>query len=377
MTPVSIGLTLLGLIALFWPIATVLCKRNVLNAQWLMMLAMFMLSLTFILLGCLFNTFLQREYLLLMLFLDVIIVTPPVIHIALTVLTHRQASLSVRAFFLPSLICIALMIASSIIGGADMYRLWAARGLQGLSGAFFPNSWRYNLIVAANFYLFWTVFTFETLFILISGIRQAFHLKRINSEYYSAERYHNLNLRGIYIAANLGLLIFILSQFTKPFEPDNTLFFYLLYVLPLAIILLYIGRSVYRINNGAERIPRHSRSRRDPVAIARQIEQYVEKEKAYLNPDLSVFLLAEHLHTSEDDIIDAIHFSQGIPFADYIDALRVQHTISILLAQHPDIKNPDTLSQLAHSSGFLSSDALEKAWQRVTHAPLSQSHFIE
>lgn len=377
MTPVSIGLNILGLVTLFWPLATLLFKRRVLNAQWLMMLAMSMLAFTFFLLGGLFSTFLMGEYILMILFFVIILVTPPVIHIALTVLTQPQARpLSIRAFFLPSIICIALMILSVIIGGADMYRLWAARGLEGLTWMFFPNSWRYNLIVFVNFYLFWGVFIFEALFILITSIRQFVHFKRINAEYYTSDRFQNLNLKGIYIAANMGILILSMGQFTRVFEPRYIFWFYFTYCLPLAILLFYIGRSVYMINNGAERLPTRSRSRKDSSYLIRQLEEYVEKEQAFLNPDLSVFMLAEHLHTSEDDVIDTIYRYHGIPFGDYIDALRVQHAVSLMLAEHPDIENPDTLAHLAHRSGFLTVDALEDAWYRNFRAPISQSHIL-
>ena len=212
MTPVSTGLTILGLIALFWPLATVFVKRNVLNAQWLMMLALTMLALTFILLGCLFNTFLMGEYLLLMLFLVIILVTPPVIHVALSVLTQRHPSpISLRVLLLPSLICIVLIIASVIICGADMYRLWTFRGSQGETWAFLPGNWRYNLIVGINCYLFWTVFSFEFFYIFITGIRRLIHFRRLNSEYYTSERFYKLNLRGIYNAANIGVFVMVLS----------------------------------------------------------------------------------------------------------------------------------------------------------------------
>lgn len=377
MTPVSIGLNILGLVTLFWPLATLLFKRRVLNAQWLMMLAMSMLAFTFFLLGALFSTFLMGEYILMILFFVIILVTPPVIHIALTVLTQPQARpLSIRAFFLPSIICIALMILSVIIGGADMYLLWAARGLEGLTWMFFPNSWRYNLIVFVNFYLFWGVFIFEALFILITSIRQFVHFKRINAEYYTSDRFQNLNLKGIYIAANMGILILSTGQFTRVFEPRYIFWFYFTYCLPLAILLFYIGRSVYMINNGAEQLPTRSRSRKDSSYLIRQLEEYVEKEQAFLNPDLSVFMLAEHLHTSEDDVIDTIYRYHGIPFGDYIDALRVQHAVSIIVAEHADVDDPDTLVRLAHRSGFLTVEALQDAWNRNFHIPINQSSLI-
>ena len=381
MTPASITLTLLGLVALFWPLATLLCKRHVLNAQWLMMLAMSMLALSFILQGCLFNRFLKNEYVLLIFYLDVIILTPPVIHAALTVLTHRQASMrSVRGFFLLSLLCIGLMILSVVIGGADKYRLWASRGLEGMTGVFFPNSWRYNLIVFANFYLFWTLFLVEVVYIFITGIKHFKHFKRINAEYYTSDRFNQVNLKGIYIAVNAGMVIMFISMFARPFDENHSLMFHMIYCVPLAAIVFYVGRSIYMINNGAERMRGQgllrTRSRRDPSLLVRQLDEYVEKEQTFLNPDLSVFMLAEHLHTSEDDIIDTIHRYHGTSFGDYIDALRVQHAISLMLAEHPDIENPDTLAHLAHRSGFLTVDALEDAWDRNFHAPISQSHIF-
>lgn len=378
MTPISLGLILVGLSAFFWPLATLLFKRYVLDAQWLMMLALTMMGTTFILLGCLFNNFLKGEYLIQMLFFDVILLTPPVIHIALTVLTKPKATLhSVRLFFMLPLLCIALMILSVAIGGHDMYLLWASRGLEGMSGSFFPGSWRYNLIVVVNFYLFWTVFFFQFLFVFIVGIRQYLRFKRINAEYYTSDRFYNINLKRIFFAANLGMLIMFISMFTQPFVEAHTLFFYLTYCLPLAVIAFYLGRSIYMINNSAERIPIRVPGRRDTAALARQLVEYIEKQQAFLNPDLSVFMLAGHLHTSEDDIIDAIHYIHGTSFADYIDALRVQHAVTIILAEHPDKNKPDTFEHIAHRSGYLTVEAFEDAWESVMHTSFRRSSIFD
>jgi len=377
MTPLSIGLTFLGVVAIFWPLATLLVKRHVLKAQWLMMMAMSMLAFTFFLLGSLFNIFLMGEYRLLILFFVVTLLTPPVIHIALAVLTQPQASFhSVRVLLFPSILCIVLMIVSVFIGGADQYRFWTASGLEDSSWRFLPGNWTYNFIVVVNFYLFWSVFVFESLFILVTSIRQFIRFKRINSEFYTSDRFQNLNLKGIYIATNLGLAFLFLGQFTDIFNPGNERWFLFAYCLPLTLLLFYIGRSVYRINIGAERLPVRSRSRRDPAFLVRQLDEYVEKEHAFLNPDLSVFMLAEHLHTTEDDIIDTIHRYHGIPFGEYIDALRVQHAVSLMVAEHPDIENPDALARLAHRSGFLTVDALEDAWDRNFHAPITKSQIL-
>ena len=378
MTPVSTGLTILGLIALFWPLTTLLFKRNVLNAQWLMMLAMSMLALTFILLGCLFNTFLMGEILILMLFLDIIILTPPILHIALSVLTTPNSELhspKFRLLLLPSLLCIALMIVSSFIGGADTFRLWTLRGAQGLSWSFLPGNWRYNLIVFANSYLFWAVFGFEFLFILVNSIRQFFRFRRISAEYYSSDLFRNLNLKGFYLAANLGFLIMALSQIFNPFAPGRSLQFYFLYCAPLALILFYIGRSVYMISDSAERLPQSSRPRssRKNTSLARQIEDFVETQQAFLNFDLSVFLLADHFAVSQDEIVDAVHQLHGASFGDYIDSLRVAHAVRLLTLSHKkNDDDPSSLLQLAHQCGYLDSEALKKAFKKQMGSDIAE-----
>lgn len=371
MTPISFGLTLLGLVTLFWPFATLFFKRQVLDAQWLIMLALTLVALTFFLLGSFFNTFLSGEYLIQLLFFVIILVTPPVIYFALSVLTRPQPSVrSIRLFLLPSLFTVALMVFSVSIDGADSYRLWLSRAAEGAPGAFTSDGWCYNLVVFVNFYLFWTVFAFECIFIIFNGVRQFFHFKRINSEYYTSDRFHSLHLKGIYIAANAGLFVVLVSQITNPFDAQHLHLFVLTYALPLGIITFYIGRTAYRLNNSAESMPVRSLARRDSAALARQVVDYVEKQQAYLNPDLSVFLLAEQLHISEDAVIDAIHHSQGIPFADYIDSLRIEHAFALI----PDdtVATDEQISCIAHQCGFLSSDAFLQAYRKVTHHPFGK-----
>ena len=372
MTTISISLTFLGLVALFWPLATLLFKRQVLDAQWLMMLAMSMLGMSFILLGCLFNTFLKDDYLLLMLYLIDLILTPPVIHIARRVLTHERQSLSSRAIFIPSLLYVVVMIFSVVVAGVDVYQLWASRGLEGLTGVFYPNSWRYNLIVAVHFYLFWTLFTVEVLFIFINSIRQFVHLKRVNSEYYTSDRFHNINLKGIFWAVNIGTIILFASFFTNPFAEDHTVAFHMIFIVPLSVIILYIGRNIFMINNGAERLHSNISKRKNPALQGRLLEDFVEKEKAFLNPDISVFLLAEHLHTSEDDIIDLIHRRQGTSFGGYIDNLRIEYATHLIVnGRQLSLNDADDMNRFAHECGYLSVVDLQRSFQSVMQTSLA------
>ena len=376
MTPVSISLTILGLITFFWPLVTVLFKRNVLNAQWLMMLAISLMAFTFVLLGSMFNKFLMGEYIIFILFLVTIIITPPIVHAALAVLTQPNPSYRpIRMLFLPSIFCIAIIILSAIVAGPDAFRLWTLRGAQGLSWQFMPGSWRYNLIVFINSYVFWAVFAFEIIIIFTSGIRKLVQFKRMNSEYYTSDRYYNVNLRGLYISANIGLLLMVLSQFTNPFADNHRFLLYFTYCAPLAVIFFYIGHSVYMINTGAEQLPPFERSlhrHKDMDAIARLLEKYVERERAFLDPNISVFLLAERFHTSEDMVIELIHSRMGVSFGEYIDSLRIEYaTTQLLEGRTLDIDDTDVLSRFAHNCGYLNAADFQHAFYSVMHTSLA------
>ena len=69
MTPISLIYFLLGLSSLYWPFVTLLFKRRVLGAQWLIMAALLAMSLSVIIYSTFFNTFLKGEFLLVIIFM--------------------------------------------------------------------------------------------------------------------------------------------------------------------------------------------------------------------------------------------------------------------------------------------------------------------
>ena len=70
MTPFAIIYLSLGLVTLFWPLATLLFKRNVLGAQWLLMIALTVMSFSVIVYSTFFNNFLKGEFLLVILLIS-------------------------------------------------------------------------------------------------------------------------------------------------------------------------------------------------------------------------------------------------------------------------------------------------------------------
>lgn len=377
MTPIALIYFLLGLSALYWPIVTLFFKRRVLGAQWLIMSALMSMGLAVILYSTFFNSFLKGEYLIVILFMILSMFIPPLIQAAVTNLTdtgEKRPLLSrLNVLIIPAVVVVALMAASVIIGGADMYRLWIERGSEGIAHHFYADSWRYNLIVAVHFYLYWFLIIIEATFVGVYSIIRINRFSRLLDEYYTANRVHRADLQGTYLFVALNCFFVVFSYVMYPFNAPRPVMGTAIGALMQAVIMFFIGYFAFRTPVGVEVLNENrnrlrERSRRDLTLLGRQLSEYVEDTKAYLNPDLSVFLLADHFRVSEDDIIDAIYSQHGSSFANYIDSLRIEHA-DLLLNEQKDLfhfDEPEDISRLAHQCGYLNTDTFRHAWFSVT-----------
>ncbi len=369
MTPVALTYLILGLVTLFWPVATVLFKRRVLDAQWLSMTALLTMSLSVIIYSTFFNNFLKGEYLLVCIFMVLSMVTPALIQAFVSLLTNPTGlPISARILILPAVIVTLLMGLSVAIGGADMYRLWIQRGTEGIANRFFADSWRYNLIVAIHYYLYWFVILAEVTFVAYYCIRHVTRFNRQLGEYYTVDRVRQADLKMIYFTVAANCICVGVSYIVFPFNVPRPLVFLVPGCLVQGIVMFLIGYNTYRLPVGAEvlgervrRAPR--RSNRDRVLFGRELTEYVEKQQAYLNHDISVFFLADRFRVSQDEIIDTIHSLHGVTFGEYIDNLRIEHSLQSLSASVAE--DPEELSRLAHQCGYLNSEAYMQSFAHV------------
>ncbi|MBP5546877.1 MAG: AraC family transcriptional regulator [Bacteroidales bacterium] len=384
MTPIALIYFLLGLSALYWPFMTLFFKRRVLGAQWLIMSALMAMGLSVIIYSTFFNNFLKGEYLLVIMFMIISMFTPPLIQAAVTNLTEtgekRPLLARLNVLIIPALVVVFLMAASVIIGGADMYRLWIQRGSEGIAHHFFASSWRYNLIVAVHFYLYWFLIVAEVTFVGVYSIIRINRFSRLLDEYYTANGVHRADLLGTYLFVALNCFFVVFSYVMYPFNSPRPVVGTAVGAVMQAVVMFFIGYCAFRTPVGVEVLNENKRrlreySRRDQALLGRQLSEYVEDDKAYLNPDLSVFLLADHFRVSEDDIIDAVHRQQGTTFSDYINSLRIEHAVRLLNEQKTlyRLEEPDDISRLAHQCGYLSADALRHAYSDVMQAPFPKN----
>lgn len=381
MTPIALIYFLLGLSALYWPLVTLFFKRRVLGAQWLIMAALMSMGLAVILYSTFFNTFLKGEYLLVIIFMVLSMFTPPLIQAAVTNLTDTEEKQPLMArpnvLVIPALVVVFLMSASVIIGGDDMYRLWIQRGSEGIAHHFFAGSWRYNLIVVVHFYLYWFLIVAETTFVGIYSFVRIYRFSRLLDDYYSANRVHRAELMGTYLCVALNCFFVVFSYVMYPFNSPRPVWGTAFGSVLQAVDMFFIGYYAFRTPVGVEVLMEQKKrlgvnSRRGLTSLGRSLSEYVIESKAFLNPDLSVYLLADHFHVSEDEIIDAVHSTHGNTFAEYIESLRIEHAIKLLDEQkeHFRTDDQDDMSRLAHQCGYLERSMFERSFQKVMQTSL-------
>ena len=381
MTPISLIYFLLGLSTLYWPIMTLLFKRRVLGAQWLIMSALMSMGLAVIIYSTFFNNFLKGEFLLVIIFMVLSMFTPMLILSAITTLTEtgdkRPRLTRLHVLVIPAVVVVALMAASTIIGGADMYRLWIQRGSEGIAHRFFDNSWRYNLIVVVHFYLYWFLIVGETTFVGIYSIIRINRFSRLLDDYYSVNRVHRADLLGTYLFVALNCFFVVLSYVMYPFNSPRPVVGTAFGCILQAVDMFFIGYFAFRTPVGVEVLNENKKrlndySRRDLLNLGRDLTDYVTDSKAFLNPDLSVYLLADHFRVSEDEIIDAVPRTHGITFSEYIDTLRIEHAISLMNEQgdHYHTDDPDDMTRLAHQCGYLERSRFESSFQKIMQTSL-------
>jgi AraC-like DNA-binding protein len=102
-------------------------------------------------------------------------------------------------------------------------------------------------------------------------------------------------------------------------------------------------------------------------ALLTNLKQLMADEKLYLDPDLSLPKLAEHLGTSVNHLSQAINSGLEMTFFDYINQYRVNEAMDIL--RNGNQRFPAILD-VALSVGFNSTSTFYTAFKKINgHSP--------
>jgi AraC-like DNA-binding protein len=89
----------------------------------------------------------------------------------------------------------------------------------------------------------------------------------------------------------------------------------------------------------------------------------MEKEKTYLNPELTLSLLADQLGTNRTYLSNYISNELGTTFYDYINRLRIECKALPMLQ---DKEQPYTIEYIAEQAGFKSITTFRRAFKKLT-----------
>ena len=103
-----------------------------------------------------------------------------------------------------------------------------------------------------------------------------------------------------------------------------------------------------------------------PLSVRKNIgpllKKYCEEPQLYLQYDISVTRLAQQIGINRSYLSQ--HFTlRGINYNTYINGLRIQHFVN-LYQEAAETKQPITVKQLAHQSGFRSYSTFNAAFKQ-------------
>ncbi|MBR4276302.1 MAG: AraC family transcriptional regulator [Prevotella sp.] len=122
------------------------------------------------------------------------------------------------------------------------------------------------------------------------------------------------------------------------------------------------GASAYENENKSDGESESGRSSAVVQQITKDIEELMQQEKIYLQPDLRINDLAERLHTNREYIYQAINLNKHVSFAEYINRQRIEYAQKLLKA------NPTTPStEIYLKAGFTSQASFFRNFKLYAH----------
>ena len=116
-------------------------------------------------------------------------------------------------------------------------------------------------------------------------------------------------------------------------------------------------------------------SARQLAHMAKDLEWYFEQSQPYLNPELTLQMVADTTGYTRNQISYFLNQVLGQTFYQYLHQLRIEALIKRLNANHPKQAKPYDMDLLAFESGFKSLSAFYKHFKH--HTGLSPKAYIK
>jgi ligand-binding sensor domain-containing protein/AraC-like DNA-binding protein len=155
--------------------------------------------------------------------------------------------------------------------------------------------------------------------------------------------------------------------------------FYLTILLGLAVMIGSLFRYLYRqrktkpgVTEEREPKEKYKTSALLPETVDQvlpQLNRLMEKEKAFLKPDLTLKKLSDQLHVHYNHLSRIINEHLGKSFNDYVNSYRIEEARKQLTDPSADHK---TILEIAYDTGFYSKSVFNTAFKKFTGMTPSQ-----
>ncbi len=197
--------------------------------------------------------------------------------------------------------------------------------------------------------------------------------RKVVSQDFSNLKPISLDWLGFLIRSFLAITLISLLLSIVPYTQLNFLTTYIL-IADIALAFYLINQIVFKalkhpdLFSGIEdeaHVPKYVNSTlsdEDKEATTRELLHYMESQKPYLNPDLTLESLAIMLDRKKRNLSQVINEKIGLSFFEFINQHRINHAKS-LMEQQPD-KN---ISETLYQSGFNSKSSFNTAFKKTAN----------
>jgi len=210
---------------------------------------------------------------------------------------------------------------------------------------------------------------FSLIWIIIAILKAKSYGKAIRNIYSNIENVNIHSTTVILSAFVLFLLVWFISMYKFGFS-SNFLYLYYIYNIVCGALVMYNINKMPRsrlpeytsVNTDSDSNTKVSQQKRF-ANIAGRLEQLMDDEKLYLDPDLMLSVLVEKLGTNRTYLSEYLSTELGVNFYDYINRLRIEHMAIPMIR---DGKDKYTLEYISQQSGFKSVATFRRAFTKVT-----------
>ncbi len=178
-------------------------------------------------------------------------------------------------------------------------------------------------------------------------------------------------LHWIFEALTISLDLLKLTSISQSLWLANIAIIFLLIFLTLSVIRSAQGFNIIKVENNLSKYIDSNLSNEKKERFQKELIEFMDKEKPFLNPDLTINQLAKSIDIPVKNVSQIINESFQSNFFDFINQFRIEMAKSML---NNDIKNSKslTIQQIFYDVGFNSKSAFNRAFKKNTQMTPSQ-----